>query len=456
VTRVVIVGGGPAGIRAASVLTEAGLRPVLIDESRQVGGQGYRAPSAGLRLDMAPLMGSQAGKYRRLHALFAGLRSRVDYRPETLAWAAHEGVLYLACGERAASVPYDALLLATGARDRVMPLPGWTLPGVFTLGGAQAILKDQGCFIGRRIAFLGSSPLLGLGALQYRKLGGDITVVADTTSFGAKLAAWRDLFACPLTFGRGLAYGARLKAAGLLVLEGVVPLAIEGDDHVRAVRLRDSAGVERTIACDAVALGYGLEPEAQLAELAGASFTFDPDLRQWFPQIDGDGRAGAGLYLAGDGAATGGADAAEASGTLAALAILSDLGQGRGMERRRTRLRRVVQRRRRFQRGLARAFAWPAAQVEHLPDDTVLCRCEAVTVGEVRRTVSAALGPQDVNRVKALTRCGMGRCQGRICGAALQEIVAATAGIDLARAGRLRGQAPVKPVPMAIGVEACL
>jgi NAD(P)H-nitrite reductase large subunit len=115
-----------------------------------------------------------------------------------------------------------------------------------------------------------------------------------------------------------------------------------------------------------------------------------------------------------------------------------------------------VQRRRRFQRGLARAFAWPAAQVEHLPDDTVLCRCEAVTVGEVRRTVSAALGPQDVNRVKALTRCGMGRCQGRICGAALQEIVAATAGIDLARAGRLRGQAPVKPVPMAIGVEACL
>ena len=273
-------------------------------------------------------MGSQAGRYRRLHALFAGLRSRVDYRPETLAWAAHEGVLYVACGGRAASVPYDALLLATGARDRVMPLPGWTLPGVFTLGGAQAILKDQGCFIGRRTAFVGSSPLLGLAALQYRKLGADIAVVADTTAVAAKLAAWRDLFACPLTLGRGLAYRARLEAAGLLVLDGVDPLAIEGEDHVRAVRLRDSAGVERTIACDAVALGYGLEPEAQLAELAGASFTFDPDLRQWFPQIDADGRAGLGLYLAGDGAATGGADAAEASGTLAALAILSDLGGG--------------------------------------------------------------------------------------------------------------------------------
>lgn len=453
-TRVVIVGGGPAGIRAASVLAKAGLPPVLIDESRQVGGQGYRAPSAGVDLDMEPLMGSQAGKFRRIHALFADIRSSIDYRPETLAWAAHKGVLHLVSGGRAATVPYDVLLLATGARDRVMPLPGWTLPGVFTLGGAQVILKDQGCFVGRRVAFIGSSPLLSLAALQYQKLGGDIAVVADTTSFGAKLAAWRDLLASPRTLCRGVTYRARLMAAGLPVLDGVDLLAVEGEDQVRGVRLRDGAGLEWRIPCDAVALGYGIEPETQLAELAGASFVFNPDFRQWFPHIDCDGRAGPALYLAGDGAAIGGADAAEASGTLAALAILADLGQGRGSERRRARLRREVRRRRRFQRGLARAFLWPSREIAHLPDETVLCRCEAVTVGEVRRSVGAPLGPQEVNRVKALTRCGMGRCQGRFCGPALQEVVAVAAGINVAEVGRLRGQAPVKPVPIEIGIEA--
>lgn len=108
---------------------------------------------------------------------------------------------------------------------------------------------------------------------------------------------------------------------------------------------------------------------------------------------------------------------------------------------------------RRFQRGLARAFAWPAGQAAALPDDATLCRCEGITAGEVRRAVAQPLGPREVNRVKAITRVGMGRCQGRICGPALADIVAAAAGLDHAAVGRLRGQAPVKPIPLALGAE---
>jgi NAD(P)H-nitrite reductase large subunit len=231
-------------------------------------------------------------------------------------------------------------------------------------------------------------------------------------------------------------------------------LAIEGSDHVDSVRIKDRRGRERSIPCDAVAYGHGLKPETQLAELAGARFGFNAVFRLWLPEADADGRAGPDLYLAGDGMAIGGADAAEASGALAAYALLADMGRP-SPEPGRTRLRRQVERLRRFQQGLARAFAWPVAQATNLPDETIACRCEAVTVGEIRAAVQAPLGPREVNRVKALTRCGMGRCQGRFCGPALQEIVAASCRVPIAEAGRLRMQAPVKPIPLhaASGLE---
>ncbi|MBB4018898.1 NADPH-dependent 2,4-dienoyl-CoA reductase/sulfur reductase-like enzyme [Chelatococcus caeni] len=447
--EVVIVGAGPAGIRAAGILAAQGLRPILVDEGRQAGGQGYRRPSPGLALDMDTLMGTEAGKYKALHADFAALLNRIDYRPRTLVWGIEDRRLHCVRDGRQTTIAFDALIVATGAMDRIAPLPGWILPGVFTLGGAQAVLKDQGCLVGRRVAFLGASPLLSLAALQYRKLGAEVVAVCDTSSFRDKIAALPQLAAVPRTLARGIAYLAALKRARVPLFDGVTPLAIEGEAGVTALRFRDGRGHERRIACDAVALGYGLKPETQLAELAGARFAFDARFRLWLPVTDEDGRAGEGLYLAGDGAAIGGADAAEASGALAALAVLHDLGL-RSEHDERPALRRRLARLRRFQQGLARAFRWPVAALARLSDEVAVCRCEHVTAGDIRRAMDADLGPVDVNRVKAITRCGMGRCQGRVCGPALQEIAAAHAGLPVEAVGRLRGQAPLKPVPLGI------
>ena len=119
-------------------------------------------------------------------------------------------------------------------------------------------------------------------------------------------------------------------------------------------------------------------------------------------------------------------------------------------ERAMARLRAKVARLRAFQRAIARAFVWPAARAAALPDDMALCRCENVRVGEVRAAILAAQVPPEVNRLKAITRCGMGRCQGRFCGPALQEVVAAQAGRPVVEAGRLRAQAPVKPIALDI------
>jgi NADPH-dependent 2,4-dienoyl-CoA reductase/sulfur reductase-like enzyme len=265
----------------------------------------------------------------------------------------------------------------------------------------------------------------------------------------AKLGAASDLLPAPQTLMRGLSYMNVLRAAHVPIRHGVRLVAFEGANAVEAVRYVDHRGQEAVLPCDAVAYGFGLKPETQLAELAGARFSYDPIFRQWLPQADADGRCGNGLYVAGDGATIGGAQAAALTGELAASALLEDFKIAiNSVDRRLT--RNKATRLRRFQRGLARAFAWPANAIHELADMTMVCRCEGITAGELRTSLRANFGPTEVNRLKAITRCGMGRCQGRFCGLAAAELTAHELNVSLEAVGRLRMQPPIKPIPLAI------
>ena len=448
--RVLVVGAGPAGVRAAETLAANGLRVVVADEGAKSGGQIYRRPPDGFTRPPAALYGFEAGKARRLHAAFDALAGRIDYRPETLVWNVSRGVAHTVCGGARGEVPFDALIIAAGAADRVVPFPGWTAPGVFSLGGAQVALKFQGCAVGRRVVFCGAGPLLYLVAHQYATAGARVAAVLDGAPLAAKLGAAGGFLANGVALAKGLYYAAALRARGIAVAHGVAPVETVGDDGVSALRYRDARGQEREIACDAVAIGHGLSPETRLADVAGCRFRFDPASRQWLPETDGDGRSGVvGVYLAGDGAGIAGADAAEARGVLAAYALIADLGRGVPMARVAA-LRRRLARARRFAAALDRAFAFPHALAAAMPDETILCRCEFVHAGALRAAVRDH-GVTEMNRAKALTRIGMGRCQGRICGAAAAEVLAAARGAPVEQVGRLRGQAPVKPIPLAMG-----
>jgi hypothetical protein len=289
--------------------------------------------------------------------------------------------------------------------------------------------------------------------------GAEVVAVLDTTGFGDKVMALPKLASNPATLWRGLSYMRHLRSAGVRLEHGVELTEFRatdggGEPHagVGAVSFRNRHGREEAIECDAAALGFGLRPEAQLAALADCQFRYDPTFRQWFPVTDRDGRGGERVYLAGDGAAIGGADAAELSGRLAAFAALSDVGldvpqqEAAGLRRRLTRLKR-------FQAGLARAFSWPVSRTGSLGDTTVVCRCENVTAGDLRRSVGAEFGPREINRIKAMTRCGMGRCQARFCEHAASEIAADKLQQPLEAIGRLRGQTPVKPLPLSAAFE---
>lgn len=446
--RIVVVGAGPAGARAAATLVRAGLRPVVIDEAPRSGGQIYRRPPAGFARPPEALYGFEAAAARAAHGEFDALIPRIDYRPNTLVWNVHDrNVHVLEQDGSRDSVPYDSLVLATGAMDRVVPFPGWTLPGVFTLGGAQIALKYQGCAIGRRVAFLGSSPLLYLVAYQYARAGAEVAAVLDSAPFSAKVAALPALLFGGAAFAKGLYYLAWLKAHRVPVFAGVTPLRAGGDDGVERLAWRAANGEERNTECDGLAVGWGLKSETQLADLAEVPFAFDPGQRQWIPKADPDGRTPvAGVYVCGDGAGIGGAEAAALSGERAAMALLSD--RGAAVDRARlAAIARAQARLARFRRGLETAFPFPEAVARGVADDTVLCRCEAVMAGELKRWMRE-LDAEEMNRAKAFSRVGMGRCQGRVCGAAAAEIIAQECGISLESAGRLRAQPPVKPMPL--------
>jgi NAD(P)H-nitrite reductase large subunit len=301
---------------------------------------------------------------------------------------------------------------------------------------------------------MGTGPLLYLVASQYVKAGANVAAVLDTSPLMRRVAALPKLLARPAVLRNGLALVAGLKRAGVEVLTGVTPVEIAGsaDDGVQGVVVRDKGGNERAFDCDAVGMGYHLRPETQLADLARCAFRFDQETRQWLPEADEDGRTSVpGVYLAGDGMKVLGADAAEIGGRLAALAVLKDLKRDVAEADLRA-LRAEQARMERFRQGLAQAFPWPAQQAAALPDDAIVCRCEAITAGELRRTV-AEMGAREANRAKALCRVGMGRCQGRYCGHAGAEIIAHAAGVPVELVGRLRGQAPVKPLSMAVREE---
>jgi NADPH-dependent 2,4-dienoyl-CoA reductase/sulfur reductase-like enzyme len=454
--RFVVVGTGPAGVRAAQALVEAGIRPIVVDEGRRDGGQIYRRQPEGFKRPYAKLYGSEAGKARALHADFDALRDRIEYLGETLAWNITAGELHAMRDGEPRILPFDALLVCSGATDRLMPVEGWHRAGCYSLGASQVALKSQACAIGSQVVFMGSGPLLYLVASQYVQAGAKVAAVLDTAPLVKPWAAITGLMARPglALRGYGLIHG--LRKAGVPVLQGVTPVRIEGDDALgaQAVVVTDEKGRTQRFECDAVGLGWHLRAETQLADIARCAFDFEPLSRQWLPRIDADGRSSTpGVYLAGDGVRILGADGAEAAGRLAALAALADLGHalGRSMYAAESaQLHRTLAQMDRFRAGLARAFPWPHAHAATLPDSAVVCRCEAVTAGELRHCVNE-MDSREVNRAKAFSRVGMGRCQGRFCGHAAAEVVADACRIPIEEVGRLRSQAPVKPLVMNAG-----
>jgi glycine/D-amino acid oxidase-like deaminating enzyme len=441
---VLVVGAGPAGLSAARGLALAGADVVVLDERLHPGGQYFKPLAPSHEADPSTLDRQfRDGAVLRQSTVLAGAR----IVSEATVWATfspHE-VAAIVAGQSRLYRP-RRLVLATGAYEQSLPVPGWTLPGVMTVGGLQTLARSYRVAPGQRIVIAGNGPLCLQTAAELLDGGANVVAVLEAAKRPG-LAQWRDLMtaasADPFLLLDGLSLSMRMAKR---LHWGRTVTRLVGEDRVRGVEAGDLV-----LEADIVALNYGFASSSELARSLGCAHRFAPRGAGSMETLTGaDGRTSlAEVFAIGDGARFGGAQAAQAQGVLAAAAIARDLGL-RAPEpvaaHRKT--LDTVRRAARFQAALWRLFEAPPFDPAALDDGAIVCRCEEVTAGDLRRLI--AVGHDSPASLKRMCRVGMGRCQGRYCAA----VVARMTSTEVGEFGLFAPRPPAKPVPIrALTVE---
>jgi NADPH-dependent 2,4-dienoyl-CoA reductase/sulfur reductase-like enzyme len=391
---VLVIGAGPAGLAAAHAAMMQGARVGIVDDNPLAGGQIWRG-GPDLQTDArAPQMWSAL----RTSAL-------VDYMPQTrVMYAPQHGQVLVQHPTGSATLYYQRLVLATGARERLLPFPGWTLPGVTGAGGLQALSKGGYPLEGKRVVVAGTGPLLLASAATLVGKGAQIVAIIEQASTASMLGFALGLLATPSKIAQALELSSALS--GVPYLRNSYVHSAQGDGTLQAVLVQ--RGSERDLValqCDYLACGYGLLPNVELAQALGCATVSHE--QQTAVQVDEWQQTSVpGIYCAGEGTGVGGVDLALAEGRIAGLAASGHPTQAQEVFGERARWRRFAAR-------LARAFALRPELATLAGDDTIVCRCEDVCHGDLRTHTAW-------RSAKLQTRCGMGPCQGRICGGATE------------------------------------
>lgn len=448
-TDLAVIGAGPAGLSAAVVAAEHGVRVTLIDAGLQTGGQYWRHPdeqnpssfsapeSTGHHhwrhyTDLRERFSAAVATGRVTH--LAGRQVwRTDVLDDRIALrtSAVSGADPLPLGRRTTWA--RRLIIATGAYDRQLPVPGWTLPGVMAAGGVQALLKANQVSAGRRAVVAGTGPFLLSVAAGLAEAGVEVVAVCDANALSRWAATPLRALQEPGKLWEGVGYASTFLRHRVPFHTRTIVSAVRGAGRVSEVDLarvdgagRIRPGSTRTVKADLVGLGWGFTPQLEIAVGLGLRTRIDVD-DSLVVSVDDDMRTSHPLvFAAGEVTGVGGAIASCSEGELAAASVARDLGRRvdpRVMARHRRRLRRG----RRFSIGMHRASPIPTAWSEWLTPQTHVCRCEEVTVAEVSDAVSS-LDADDARDVRVTARPGMGLCQGRVCGFALSRLVSTGTG----------------------------
>ncbi|MGP3689032.1 NAD(P)/FAD-dependent oxidoreductase [Streptomyces sp. IBSNAI002] len=457
-----IVGAGPAGLAAAVTAAGLGLRVVVLDTGERPGGQFYRHPAPGLGAARPEALHHAWPEFATREAALRALESagRITYLPLHHVWtvvpggqtpwtlhaiggadraAADRAAADRAAADRAVTVHAGAVLLATGAYERQLPFPGWTLPGVVGAGGAQAMLKAGLVLPGRRVVVAGSGPLLLAVAGSLAAAGATVPAVVEAGAYTAYAARTPTLLRNPGKLAEAAVHGAALAGHHVRLLTRHAVTEAHGTDRVEAVTVarldrdwRPLPGTARRIPCDALAVGHGLVPQLELATGLGCATRRGPDGTVAL-ELDAEQRTSVpGIWSAGETGGIGGAQLALVEGELAAHSIAAALSRRNPAATRAptsraprppraARLARTRARLRAFADAMAAAHRPGPGWTDWLRDDAVVCRCEEVPAGRIREA-AGELGARDARTVKLLTRAGMGWCQGRMCGPAVAAL----------------------------------
>jgi NADPH-dependent 2,4-dienoyl-CoA reductase/sulfur reductase-like enzyme/bacterioferritin-associated ferredoxin len=458
-----IIGGGPAALAAAAEAANAGVQRILVvDENRTLGGQYYRQLPGEFRVvDAAALdRDYQAGQ----DLIEGARRETIHVIHRAVVWGIEPdaGTMSLATEDSCWTVQAKAFLLASGAYDRPIAFPGWTLPGVMTAGAAQIMLKAYRVLPGRRVLVAGSGPLLLALTHQVLEAGAHVVAVVETCPV---IPVWQHLGQATALLGdwRSMLDGARywrsLRSAGVPYLTGHTIVRAEGETevtHAVVARLdgesRPLLGTEQGWDVDAVCAGYGFLPSTELARSCRCEFEYAPQTGCFVPRVDDWQESSVeNVFVAGDAGGIGGVKVAGLQGRLAAVAIAHRLGAltGARFVSQEQEIRAGLARLRRFRAAMDEIFAFDERLQRHLiTPETIICRCEEITAREVEDAIQD--GAEDVYGVKLRSNAGLGTCQGRNCGPIVTLMIAARAGKVPAAVKQASLRPPVRPVPMAV------
>jgi thioredoxin reductase/bacterioferritin-associated ferredoxin len=445
---VIVIGAGPAGLTASSCLAEMGLKVLTLDEQNRIGGQIYRNIENASEQNLQKMgedyrRGLQLGKrFKKSSAEYINSATVWNVEPEGRVCYSRDGV-----SERITS---NYIIIAAGAMERPVPIPGWTLPGVMGAGAVNGLAKEADLSPSGPVVLAGSGPLLLLEAALLIEKKTEIAAILETTP---KIPSAKILPHLPKAL---LGTGFLLKGVKMLQdirkskvphYKGITNLKAVGETALTSVEA-DYGTKKLNFPAELLLLHFGVLPETHIYRLLKCHMEWDENHRYWYPHTDKWGRTNfEKIFAAGDGTTVRGALAAEYKGELAALEVAQCLGIIPDYER--NRLAASIQEALKedgYPRPLIDAFF--AFNPKHFAfeDETILCRCENISIGDVRAIVRQ--GVTDLNEVKAITRCGMGPCQGRMCGPALGEIVAAELNCSIPRAGLLTIRPPLKQIPL--------
>jgi len=443
---IIIIGAGPAGMAAAQLVAGKGAKTLILDEQSSPGGQIFRAIEANQHRER-PELGEAYSDGLSLTQAFRN--SDVQYVANASVWQLSKD-LELAYSSQGAARQATAkhIIVATGAQERPMPIPGWTLPGVMTIGAAQILLKESQIGI-KDAVFVGSGPLFYLVLWQYLQAGISIKAAIDLTPKENYRRAISKLPGALPGVGKlieGWRWKREIAKSGITFIQQVNDVRITGEDKVSGIDYLQHGNWKHLVS-DEVLLHQGVVPNINISRAAGCDTRWNDDQACWVVEVDEWYQSSiAGISVTGDGASIGGGVAAELGGRLAALNALVQIKKlSKEQLNQLAKPYRSALKKELSVRPFLDALFRPAEQFR-IPDQdqTVVCRCEEITVAEIRAAVNTGcVGP---NQLKSYSRCGMGPCQGRLCGLTVSELIAGILDKPVEEIGYYRIRPPIKPL----------